>query len=121
MQTMSGDNDGLMQRLQLAVWPDEPKNWRNVDVYPNTQAKNRVYAIMETLADMDFLQYSAIQEEFHSDTLVVIVWDGEEKAIAEWEVAHGRPLPNNAQLIGWKDAQPENVSISHEEVIQLLS
>ena len=26
-QAMQGNNDGLMQRLQLAVWPDEPERW----------------------------------------------------------------------------------------------
>jgi len=64
MQTMNGGNDGLMQRLQLAVWPDEPKNWRNVDIYPNTEEKNRVYAIIAALANMDFLQFGAVKGDY---------------------------------------------------------
>jgi hypothetical protein len=27
IQAKEGNNDGLLQRLQLAVYPDEPKNW----------------------------------------------------------------------------------------------
>jgi hypothetical protein len=45
-QTLNGNNDGLLQRLQLAVYPDEPKNWQLIDCYPNTTEKNRVFAIM---------------------------------------------------------------------------
>src|SRR5680860_596859 len=53
------ENDGLMQRLQLAVYPDEPKSWQLVDRYPDTEAKNRVYKIIEALSRADFEQYGA--------------------------------------------------------------
>ena len=62
-QTLNGNNDGLLQRFQLAVYPDEPKNWQLIDTYPNTAEKNRVFAIMQTLADMDFVQYGATKGE----------------------------------------------------------
>ncbi len=42
-------DDGLLQRFQLLVWPDPPKTWRNVDRWPNTEAKNRAYAVYEAL------------------------------------------------------------------------
>lgn len=63
-QAMKGSNDGMMQRLQLAVWPDEPEHWKNVDIYPNREEKQRAYEILEKLADIDFMQYGAIQGEF---------------------------------------------------------
>jgi hypothetical protein len=57
-QCMRGlQNDGLMQRLQLAVYADEPKSWQLVDPYPDTEAKNRVYDIIETLAKANFTTY----------------------------------------------------------------
>jgi hypothetical protein len=62
-QTLNGNNDGLLQRFQLAVYPDEPKNWQLIDSYPNTAEKNRVFAIMQTLADMDFTLYGATKGE----------------------------------------------------------
>ncbi|MCC7291465.1 MAG: DUF3987 domain-containing protein [Phycisphaerales bacterium] len=41
--------DGLMQRFQLAVYPDVSKTWRNVDRWPDTAAKNRAYAAISAL------------------------------------------------------------------------
>jgi len=35
------DDDGLIQRFQLAVWPDQPKHWQWVDRAPSAQAKDR--------------------------------------------------------------------------------
>jgi len=43
-------NDGLIQRFQLMVWPDPPRNWKNVDRWPNTEAKNQTYEIFRALA-----------------------------------------------------------------------
>ncbi|MGZ8159766.1 MAG: DUF3987 domain-containing protein [Methylobacter sp.] len=63
-QTLNGNNDGLMQRLQLAVWPDEPKSWRLVDQYPNRAEKNSVFDILQRLADADFKHFGAIQGEY---------------------------------------------------------
>ncbi len=63
-QALKGNNDGLLQRLQLAVWPDEPKNWENIDTYPDKKAKQRAFGILLKLADMDFLQYGAVQGEY---------------------------------------------------------
>jgi hypothetical protein len=62
-QAMQGNNDGLMQRLQLTVWPDEPGHWQLIDTVPNTMDKLRVYKIMKNLAELDFIRYGAIVEE----------------------------------------------------------
>jgi Protein of unknown function (DUF3987) len=50
-QAVQGEQgaDGLLQRFQLTVWPDPPKTWRNVDRYPDTEAKNRVYEMFRKL------------------------------------------------------------------------
>ncbi|MCD2449304.1 DUF3987 domain-containing protein [Methylicorpusculum oleiharenae] len=60
-QAMKGLNDGLVQRLQLAVWPDEPETWELVDTKPDNAAKNRVYDIFKVLAEIDFTRYGANQ------------------------------------------------------------
>jgi hypothetical protein len=65
-KTMQGNNDGLIQRFQLAVWPDEPQIWKLVDERPDDAAKMQVYRIFETLADMDFTQCGAEQHEHDS-------------------------------------------------------
>ena len=44
----AGD-DGLLQRFQLAVWPDAPPTWRNVDRAPNSAARAGAAAIFARL------------------------------------------------------------------------
>ncbi|MDI9637936.1 DUF3987 domain-containing protein [Geitlerinema splendidum] len=72
--TLSGtDNDGLIQRFQLLVYPDESKKWVLVDRMPNEQAQERASALMIKLASLDFCQYGAHRDEkseipyFHFD------------------------------------------------------
>lgn len=52
-------NDGLIQRFQLLVYPDEPQSWELIDEYPDTEAKNRAYAIFKKLSEMKFQDYGA--------------------------------------------------------------
>jgi uncharacterized protein DUF3987 len=51
-QGEKGD-DGLLQRFQLLVWPDPPGAWRNVDRWPDTEAKNRAYEVFKRLDALD--------------------------------------------------------------------
>jgi hypothetical protein len=55
-QGEKGD-DGLLQRFQLLVWPDPHLTWRNVDRWPDTEAKTRAYEVfkrLDALAPEDF-------------------------------------------------------------------
>ena len=61
--TSSLQNDGMVQRFQLLVYPDEVKTWELVDEYQNREALKAVYTIFDRLASMKFTQYGAIQEE----------------------------------------------------------
>jgi putative DNA primase/helicase len=45
----SGD-DGLLQRFGLAVWPDVSREFRYVDQWPDTPAKQAAWAVYERLA-----------------------------------------------------------------------
>lgn len=45
-------DDGLVQRLQLAVWPDDDREWSLVDRWPNKAARERVEAVFERLDQM---------------------------------------------------------------------
>lgn len=58
-----GDNDGLIQRFQLLVYPDEPNNWERIDRKPNKEAKTRTHKIIERLSQMDFLSSGAKKNE----------------------------------------------------------
>jgi putative DNA primase/helicase len=48
----SADNDGLLQRFQLLVWPDPPATWKNVDRRPGVDLRNRAHAVMKALATL---------------------------------------------------------------------
>jgi hypothetical protein len=47
------DNDGLVQRLQLMVYPDLP-DFVYIDRWPDVEAKNRCYEIIKKLANSEF-------------------------------------------------------------------
>ena len=50
---MGSSDDGFIQRFQLAVYPNDEKEWRNVDRYPDSKAKNKAYEVFIRLAEMD--------------------------------------------------------------------
>lgn len=56
------DNDGLLQRFQLLIYPDEPQNWKLIDREPNYRAKQRVVKILKNLSEMDSNQCGATKE-----------------------------------------------------------
>ncbi len=56
-------NDGLLQRLQLFVWPDVSKEWHNVDRWPDTRAKNDAFAVFEYLDNITAEAVAAIKPE----------------------------------------------------------
>ncbi|WP_321528031.1 YfjI family protein [Sedimenticola selenatireducens] len=49
-------DDGLIQRLQLAVWPDNTGEWKNVDRRPDANAKERAFALFQRLDDLPLLE-----------------------------------------------------------------
>ncbi|MFM9427332.1 hypothetical protein RCH10_003788 [Variovorax sp. GrIS 2.14] len=48
----SGD-DGLLQRFGLTVWPDLPPGFKNVDQWPDMEAKQRAYDVFDHLAAIE--------------------------------------------------------------------
>jgi hypothetical protein len=48
-----GGADGLLQRLQVVVWPEHLGDWRNVDRAPDRAAAERTYSIFKALAELD--------------------------------------------------------------------
>jgi len=56
-------NDGMIQRFQLLVYPDENQNWKYIDQWPDKDAKNQAFDIFKKLAGMDFCAYGATLSE----------------------------------------------------------
>jgi hypothetical protein len=57
-------DDGMIQRFSLAVWPDAVNNWREVDRYADSAAKNDAYAVFQRLDDLDPRDIKAIKDPF---------------------------------------------------------
>jgi hypothetical protein len=47
-------DDGLIQRFQLAIWPDDIGRWQWIDREPNKEAKKRYDEVFEALHHLDF-------------------------------------------------------------------
>jgi hypothetical protein len=57
-------NDGLLQRFQLLVYPNEPKTWKLVDRYPDKAAKDRAFDVLKNLAGMSFTNRGALLDKY---------------------------------------------------------
>jgi hypothetical protein len=73
------DNDGLLQRFQLLIYPDETRNWKLIDRVPNHRAKQRAIQTLNKLTDMDFTQCGAIKEV--SDRFAYFRFDDESQEL----------------------------------------
>lgn len=57
----SGD-DGLIQRFGLTVWPDISSDWKDIDRWPDTEAKNQAFEVFDRLDKLDPLKAGAQQD-----------------------------------------------------------
>ena len=60
------ENDGLIQRFQMLVYPDENKVWQLVDEIANKASQELVFQLIEVISSMDFAQYGALQKDGNS-------------------------------------------------------
>ncbi|GAB3935344.1 YfjI family protein [Larkinella terrae] len=58
------ENDGFVQRLQLAVYPDKPE-WSYVDQYPDTRARDAAFDLIQQIADSDFSEFGWCIDEYN--------------------------------------------------------
>lgn len=59
------DNDGFVQRLQLAVYPDKPK-WDYVDEYADKPARDNAFSLIQAIDSSDFASISYDADEYNS-------------------------------------------------------
>jgi hypothetical protein len=62
-------DDGLMQRFQLGVWPDISKQWKNVDRWPDSEARKLAFEVFESLDQLDPAKAGATTDEFDDDAI----------------------------------------------------
>lgn len=99
LQAATGyENDGFVQRLQVAVYPD-PIPWDYSDEYPDKVARDRAFALIQKVANSNFesIRYDADEYEqfpytrFDSDAQDIFKdW------LIEWET---NVLPNESGLL----------------------
>lgn len=51
--------DGLIQRFGLFVWPDPAPNWRDVDEYPDSRAREFAWAVYDRASKLDAMTMGA--------------------------------------------------------------
>ena len=93
------DDDGLLQRFQLAVWPDVTTEWVNHDRTPNLQAREDAYAVLERLDNIAPATISAKQED--GDLPYLRFAPDAQKLFVEWrtELEHRIRQDDNPPLI----------------------
>lgn len=80
----AGD-DGLVQRFQLAVWPDVPACWVNIDRWPNPQARQQAYDAFQRLADLKPGLIEAERDNYDSNALPFLRFDHDaQQLFYEW-------------------------------------
>ncbi len=53
-RSISGEEaDGFIPRFQILLYPDPPATFVNVDRFPETEAKNRAYAVFQAIDQLD--------------------------------------------------------------------
>lgn len=55
-------DDGLIQRFGLLVWPDTCGTWKDVDRWPDTEAKNQAFNVFVQLEKLDLASIQASQD-----------------------------------------------------------
>ena len=97
------EDDGLLSRFQLLVYPDNSGPWVNVDEWPDREAKERAYAIFERLDQLDLKQIGAEFDDFSGQPYLRFEADAQE-FFDEW-----RGYLENTKLRS-PDADPQFVS-----------
>jgi putative DNA primase/helicase len=78
-----GQDDGLIQRFQLIVYPDTGGPWRNVDRWPDAMAKHGALAVFNQLNAMDPTEIAA--HELSPDELPFLRFTPEgQEVFNEW-------------------------------------
>jgi putative DNA primase/helicase len=80
------DADGFIPRFQVMVYPDPPPKFINVDRYPDSEAKNKAYAVFQAI---DQLDPAALGCEVDEDSGIPFVRfaDDAQDFFDEWRVA----------------------------------
>ncbi|MEZ0538945.1 YfjI family protein [Fibrella arboris] len=92
------ENDGFVQRLQIAVFPDRAQ-WEYVDDYPDKAARDKAYNLVQQIADADFKAIGFDTSEFEKFPFTrfdITAQDLFKQWLTDWET---NVLPNERGLL----------------------
>ncbi|WP_460911689.1 DUF3987 domain-containing protein [Spirosoma areae] len=99
LQAATGyDNDGFVQRLQMAVYPDRP-HWQYTDEYPDAYARDAAFAIVCQIVDSDFTNIGYDADDYNRYPYTRFDDDAQEvfkQWLIDWET---NVLPNESGLL----------------------
>lgn len=77
--TETNDDDGLLQRFSMLIWPDLDPTWVNVDQCPDSAAKARTFATFDRLdqlqPDVDDETGNEVSRIYHFDPPAQFLWN----------------------------------------------
>jgi len=117
-------NDGLIQRFQLLVYPDPPRDWHYLDRRPNSAAISNAHDAYSRLAHMDGAE--PLRMKFLSDAQeLFIAWLTEleakcrgielHPALVSHLAKYRSLMPSLALLFELADGETETVSLQHAQ------
>jgi hypothetical protein len=84
-------DDGLIQRFQLAVYPDLPADWSYTDRAPDPRAEARAWSTFRALRALDPESVGAVRADW-ADVPFLRFDDEAQELLVEWMTAHMRRL-----------------------------
>lgn len=96
-QAVSGGtgDDGLLQRFQVAVWPDDIGEWKNVDRFPNTQAREKVREVVHSFLQLEHGHTPAKKDKFNPVHFLPLD-QGAQLLFNEWLFEHENSIRQNS-------------------------
>jgi hypothetical protein len=85
-------DDGLMPRFQLLVWPDVSADWRNIDRWPDGNAKRRAYEVFTRLGQLSAADIDATCDETFGGIPYLQFDDAAQEIFTEWRTELERRL-----------------------------
>lgn len=67
------NDDGLIQRMQLAVWPDDISSYEWIDRAPNAEARETYYATFQKIHDLNFGNESPKKFRFSYEAQILFI------------------------------------------------
>jgi hypothetical protein len=85
------NDDGMIQRFGVLSWPDVSPEWKNVDRWPDSEARERAWGVFDRLVSLDPDAVDADRDEFSE--LRFLRFDPSAQGVFdEWRASHEKRL-----------------------------